>query len=117
MNFHAVISRGFSIRALCRNILRPRQLRLRHVERCLVTGLHGYAKFGYRVARYGLRHGEDRMNLFRRGLCLLALLTFGTTLTSRAQTANGTIAGTIVDSTGAAIPGATVVATNIQTGI
>jgi len=57
------------------------------------------------------------MNLLRRGLCLLVLLTFGIVLTSGAQSTNGTIAGTIVDATGAAIPGATIVATNIQTGI
>ena len=57
------------------------------------------------------------MNLFRRVVCLLALLTFGVAFTSSAQSTNGTIAGTIVDATGAAIPGATVVVTNIQTGI
>src|ERR1700760_2363466 len=57
------------------------------------------------------------MNFFRKMLYLLALLTFGAALICGAQTINGTIAGTIVDATGAAIPGATVVVTNIQTGL
>lgn len=52
-----------------------------------------------------------------KNLSLLALLMIGIAFSSQAQTANGTIAGTIVDSTGAAIPGATVTATDVQTNI
>lgn len=47
---------------------------------------------------------------------LLALFLLVPSL-SRAQATNGTIAGTIVDSTGAAIPEATVTATDVQTNI
>jgi len=47
---------------------------------------------------------------------LLALL-LSVPLLSHAQATNGTIAGTIVDSTGAAIPEATVTATDVQTNI
>ncbi len=46
-------------------------------------------------------------------LALLFVLSSGL----QGQTANGTIAGTIVDSTGAAIPGAKVTATDIETNI
>jgi hypothetical protein len=57
------------------------------------------------------------MSSLKKGLRLLLLLAFGIVPAAFAQTANGTIAGTVVDATGAAIPGATVTVTDIQTNL
>ena len=52
-------------------------------------------------------------------LCLMIvpLMLFATSLSSIAQTVTGAIRGTITDSSGAIIPGATVTATNTATGV
>jgi hypothetical protein len=70
------------------------------------------------------RHIEDiqmTRKLFRNKLWLLvaaAALTLSCTLSLTAQTSgNGNIAGTVTDPTGAAVPGATVVVTNTETGV
>ena len=60
------------------------------------------------------------MNVRRVLVALLPLAIFsllGYSPLLHAQTVNGTIAGTVVDPTGAAVVGATVAATDIQTGI
>lgn len=55
--------------------------------------------------------------MFKRAVTLLALLIFGISMTVSAQSPNGTVAGTVVDSTGAAIVNASVTITDVQTGI
>jgi TonB-dependent Receptor Plug Domain. len=55
-------------------------------------------------------------NLFKvAGLCLALALTLGLTGSLQAQTSLGQIAGNVVDSTGGAIPGATITITNTGT--
>src|SRR6185437_4546502 len=49
------------------------------------------------------------------GLCLALALTLGVTSSLHAQTSLGQIAGNVVDSTGGAIPGATITITNTGT--
>src|SRR5215212_9731948 len=53
-----------------------------------------------------------------RLLPLVALLAcvFAFTAAARAQTINGNVVGTVTDEQGAAVPGATVTATNVATG-
>jgi hypothetical protein len=55
------------------------------------------------------------MSRFTAKIALLTL-SFGTAFALHAQTSSGTIAGTVSDATGAAVPGATVVATSNETG-
>lgn len=49
--------------------------------------------------------------------CLLAILFFGTDPAAKAQTFRGTILGIVTDSSGGAIPGATVTIKNVDTGL
>ena len=53
----------------------------------------------------------------RNGFCLLTLVLYFCLPVSEAQTVTGTISGTVADSTGAVIPGVTISARNIGTGI
>ena len=53
-----------------------------------------------------------------RSACMISLLTLGSLLSVSAQTSgNGNIAGAVTDPTGAAVPNATVVVTNTDTGV
>src|SRR6202790_930017 len=54
-------------------------------------------------------------NLSTLALCLLAILALGTA--APAQTFRGTILGTVTDSSGASVPGASVTIRNIDTGL
>jgi hypothetical protein len=49
-------------------------------------------------------------------ICLSAMVLIGISMPARAQTVDTAITGTVTDSTGAVIPGATVAATSVNTG-
>src|SRR5258706_9609496 len=61
------------------------------------------------------------MNSFFRGIRSFALVVFALTIfagaSSFAQTCRGTISGSVTDSSGAAVPGATVTIKNVDTGL
>jgi hypothetical protein len=58
------------------------------------------------------------MNAIRAAVpALLALLLFGAAVPAAAQIPTATVLGTIGDSTGGALPGATIVARNVETGL
>jgi len=58
------------------------------------------------------------MRFLSKSMCFLFLLSFGVILgTAWAQGPVGTLNGTVQDQTGAVVPGATVTATNIATGV
>jgi hypothetical protein len=52
-----------------------------------------------------------------RSVCLLALVVILSAAVASAQTFRGTILGTVTDSSGAAVPGATVTIKNVDTGL
>ena len=52
----------------------------------------------------------------RRALGLLVICFLSTTISLFAQSSNGSISGTVTDDQGAALPGVTITATNIETG-
>ncbi len=71
--------------------------------------------FGSRQAPYGNFYMEVRMK--RTLLASLFALLFAGCLSLEAQTTTGTIRGVVTDSSGAAVPNAAVVATNVATGV
>ena len=54
---------------------------------------------------------------FRRGLIALSVLMLAFAVVSAAQTFRGTIVGTVMDASGAAIAGAKVIVKNMDTGL
>ena len=64
---------------------------------------------------------EQLMNSSFRAICTFALVVFALTLfagtSTFAQTFRGTILGSVTDSSGAAVPGATVTIRNVDTGL
>src|SRR5215470_7013643 len=70
------------------------------------------------VDRLSLKRGQAMPTLERKfGRLLLVGLICVTSFTLKAQVTTGTFLGTVYDATNAAVPGASITATNLQTGV